>query len=728
MMNSGNGPASETPAAPDMWNGTKDPASEDDGIYRIYTSAQLAWIAEETNKGNLDGFSGKTVRLMNDLDFNKVSWIPIGTPEHPFKGTFDGNNKIINNVFKIEGTDYVGLFGYTEGGKISDITVRNVNLSGGEYVAPLAGYLGSEAKNITVDAVDFENKVTGNRFVGGLAGYIAADITNLTVKNTEINGNRVTEDISYSLTHKGDNVGGITGFANAHLDNCSVSDTKITAYRNVGGIVGNIQESNSAISVKSANVSGVTITVDHTGITDETEKDNIFAGKIYGRSTSESTATDPVVTNTNIIKINCGGTDVAEEAAAAEEIDELTPPTEPIGLDTYVLDNVTINGGANPGLRIKAGETVTIIIKGTCTITSDSSDAIQVPATSTLIIKGYDKDSRLIVNGATVSGNGAGIGMASAYTGEISIIDIAELSAVANGTHAFAIGGNHATVHIASTKITQAIGGGLDSTLNTTLGLSKRDVFGIDAQGGCGIGGTYVEISDSQILLAAGGSKASGIGELFHESTSISITDSTIGAAYGGSYCAGVGGTRMDDPPASANQTTTVVIANSDITAYGGKYGAGVGSGYDTHCPVDQGDCVIIITSYSKITARGGLYSADIGTGYHNGRLSGYIDATVDLSGTLDHVRNTTDKKVDAYYKDEYSLAQVIGYGIVDPSRDGLVLYESSTNALTDVHFTVAGVLIDAPVVNAMPSNVALYKIDYEHGVYVYESPGQYTA
>ena len=125
---------------------------------------------------------------------------------------------------------------------------------------------------------------------------------------------------------------------------------------------------------------------------------------------------------------------------------------------------------------------------------------------------------------------------------------------------------------------------------------------------------------------------------------------------------AAVGGSRIrqDDP---STQTTKITIVDSKVTAFGGYFGAGIGSGYDTHCA--DGDvapvCTINISGNSVITAKGGKYAAGVGTGYHAGGLAGTIESSVTLNA----------QSGEKWYKDAYSLAQDVGFGVIDPSRDG---------------------------------------------------------
>ena len=661
------------PAAPtaDIWDGTVSAVTEDEGIYRIYTASQLAWVAQATNDGTMGGFDGKTIILMNDIDLASIAWTPIGNAANPFTGTFNGNGHTISNVSCEGSEDYVGLFGHTENGAISSLTVDNIQISGSDYVGGLAGYLGSTATDVSVISTSgFDNTITGNLYVGGIAGYLGGTLTGASVSNTAVECLRINQNPTHSIADKGENAGGIAGFSNAAIVNCSVADSSIIAFNNAGGIVGNIQQSGNA-SIDGVTVTNVTITIDRSGITDPSVSGDINSGDVYGRAGADVVVQNTSSTGTQNDSINC----YVPEAPVMDRGEITETPAGRIDDGSYTLDSVDITSTTGSVIEIDADTDVTLIIKGECTLTSTVSDAITVPATSSVTIKGYDKDSKLTVIGE----NGSGIGGA----GEINIIDLT-ISAIGNGTDNYGIGGPSATVTITGSHVIEAMGGMIplnaDSSYN--FGYMATKYGKSDPNGGCGIGGLSVTIDDTVIDLVAGGSKAAAIGAQYHCATSVTIIDSTIKAAYGGCTSAGIGGAR--EPSGDTTwQTTSIYIRNSDVTAYGGTYGAGIGSGYDTYTKSVQGNCNIVITSYSKITAVGGQYASGVGTGYHHGNLSGYIDSTVDVSNV---------SSGEAFYKASYSTAQDIGYGVVNGSKEGSCITDNG------IQFSVAGVDIENPL------------------------------
>jgi len=89
--------------------------------YLISNAEELAFFAAKVNAGetNLHG------RLVNDINLtgnryggteeNPIPWYPIGTSTNSYKGTFDGNGKVIGYL-NVNRNDCAGLFGYAGGG------------------------------------------------------------------------------------------------------------------------------------------------------------------------------------------------------------------------------------------------------------------------------------------------------------------------------------------------------------------------------------------------------------------------------------------------------------------------------------------------------------------------------------------------------------------------------------------------------------------------------------
>lgn len=82
--------------------------------------------------------------LQRDIDLSDTEWIPIGTAGEPFTGSFDGNGcEITGLTIRDPGTKACGLFGYADGAKIHDVTLRDYDIAAagagpeGRSIAPI---------------------------------------------------------------------------------------------------------------------------------------------------------------------------------------------------------------------------------------------------------------------------------------------------------------------------------------------------------------------------------------------------------------------------------------------------------------------------------------------------------------------------------------------------------------------------------------------------------------
>ena len=127
----------------DTWDGTVDTSWYDASAdsYEIWSGADLAGLAKLVNDTKVD-FTGKTVKLMANIDLANINWTPIGTgiDSNGFKGTFDGNGHEIRNLSVREtvkdsesNTRYFGLFGRAEG------RMANLGINGAKVIITAEG-------------------------------------------------------------------------------------------------------------------------------------------------------------------------------------------------------------------------------------------------------------------------------------------------------------------------------------------------------------------------------------------------------------------------------------------------------------------------------------------------------------------------------------------------------------------------------------------------------------
>lgn len=303
-------------AAPAIWNGTADVSWYDASAqaYNLTTAEQLAGLAQLVNNGN--AFAGKTITLGADIFLNDTTginssvwenssrkkWTPIGSYYNPFKGEFDGiagknNRKIYGLYIKNASSNNMGLFGYTDSVKFSNLDILGGYIMAKNNTGALVGY----ANGGTISNVHSDINVTGGNHVGGLVGYSKATITTCSAKGTiagqdsvgglvgvttgpvknntyfvgQVTGRKYVgglagsgENVSKSYVEgavKGDSsyVGGIAGYANGNLDSVYHIAGDVNGSGYVGGIVGtatgNVRNSYSKGNVtgKSSNIGGL---------------------------------------------------------------------------------------------------------------------------------------------------------------------------------------------------------------------------------------------------------------------------------------------------------------------------------------------------------------------------------------------------------------------------------------------------------------------------------------
>lgn len=243
-----------SPAEPliPKWNGTADTTWYKDGDkeYTLDKPEQLAGLAKLVNEGN--EFVGVTIKMAKDMNLDNKLWTPIGcikfddtnvslVEEHSFKGTFDGNGKTIYNL-KVDNERASGFFGDLRG-NLLNLKIENFDIKSTHYAGALVGYI-------------------------GIVKPEEALIKNCSVENGKIlvvPFNKGT--VESPVYDDGDKAGGIVGMAagGTTIDGCSVNNLEITAYRDVGGLIGAAvlnQWTENEIIVKNCTVKNSKIKID----------------------------------------------------------------------------------------------------------------------------------------------------------------------------------------------------------------------------------------------------------------------------------------------------------------------------------------------------------------------------------------------------------------------------------------------------------------------------------
>ena len=331
---------------------------------------------------------------------------------------------------------------------------------------------------------------------------------------------------------------------------------------------------------------------------------------------------------------------------------------------TVALTNVTL-AGINKAASARATDDVlNLVISGDVSVIAQDANASAISATK-----------------INISGNG-------------------HLTAVANGLHAYGIGGeNTESITITGVTIDYVAGGSVQKDFVSDLKYGKSEPEG-GAAIGSGFDGAVITLNGVTIKKAEGGSKAAAIGARYHTGVVINITDSIIENAIGGNASAAIGGSRVSN--GAAESGVTITIQNSNITALGGQFAAGIGSGYDTHCQASQPLCTINIDG-SVINATGGKYGAGVGTGFHTAALAGEIKNS-----------SVTAKSGDNFYKATYSIAMDIGFGIVDSAREGVqsdskIVVNGMDVTMADAPVCVSGTTASDVICNLFAEGKVIY-------------------
>jgi len=209
--------------ANDKFLDINDRLSQEDGYYVVSNIADFKELLAFGQDNSLK------FRLANDLDLATEPnfYIPY------FAGEFDGNgHKISNLSLDFDFISDVGLFGFlASGGKVTDLGVENVNITGDGHVGGLVG-LNWEG---TVSDCYSTGSVTGDTWgVGSLVGRIWKGTVSDCYSTGSVTGNA--------------SVGGLVGHSNFGTVNNSSSTGSVTGVEHVGGLVGYNGYSSSSVS------------------------------------------------------------------------------------------------------------------------------------------------------------------------------------------------------------------------------------------------------------------------------------------------------------------------------------------------------------------------------------------------------------------------------------------------------------------------------------------------
>ncbi len=224
--------------------------------YLINDIEELVWFREQVNGG--ENYSGIYFKLNANIDLAQTraasNWVPIGTNDYPFKGTFDGAEKVVSNLnINHPGgevvVDNVGFFGTTHDATIKNLTINNASVTGSGRVAAVVGnFFRGTMTNVHLTG---NIQIAAYQYVGGLIGWGYATVENCSVTGDGIATSCIKKVAKTEIYGSGTNgyVGGICGWigeGNSVITESSVKDVTITTNDDtVGGICGIFHYGNS---------------------------------------------------------------------------------------------------------------------------------------------------------------------------------------------------------------------------------------------------------------------------------------------------------------------------------------------------------------------------------------------------------------------------------------------------------------------------------------------------
>ena len=218
----------------------------------ISSLADLHQFRDRVNGGQ--DYTGLTIKLASDLDLTGALWTPIGNTDHPFAGTFDGQNHVVKGLTNA---------GYESDDQNATFTTSNSHATG--YAYGFFGIVGSVSNNsaaVTLKNISFEDVAILCPASNMCAALVAADVASAKKGSAYING-------SYA--------------GNIDIENVRVTGS-IMAIDSVAGIAGKFY-TNGTVSMVGCTSSAL-ISNDVTGNYDNSnfKVAGLFAYRAYGET------------------------------------------------------------------------------------------------------------------------------------------------------------------------------------------------------------------------------------------------------------------------------------------------------------------------------------------------------------------------------------------------------------------------------------------------------------
>jgi hypothetical protein len=262
--------------------------------FQISNAKELAWFRDWVNGTyTVSGSESATThlnacaKLTADIDLKdfcyaadasqnleELNWVPIGKNiERNYKGTFDGNNKTITNLYINATQKFMGLFGCTDQSTIKNLTFEYANVTNTQdIIGILVGYANtSTLQNIKISETC---QIRGN-YTGGIAGILDGNAYNC---------------VNYATVQGKEKVGGLFGSyqkTGNSITACANYGNVTATSQRVGGLVGDFSGGTIQDCANYGNVKGANSVAGLAGYVHNGKIQNVFS---YGNiSATEST-------------------------------------------------------------------------------------------------------------------------------------------------------------------------------------------------------------------------------------------------------------------------------------------------------------------------------------------------------------------------------------------------------------------------------------------------------
>ena len=193
--------------------------------YKISSFENLNWLTNNSAT-SLNKYYVQTCNIdfpASPLWLSGEGFLPINS----FAGNYDGRGFYVSNVYiNRPSLTNVGLFGSTSNAIISNLGMKDVNISGANNTGGLIG----SASSTTVTNCYVLGNVTGKINVGGMFG-------------NAISGSTISQSYTNTIVLGDSEVGGFVGFSDAAILDCYSSGT-CTSAGNLGGFSGLLNSGN----------------------------------------------------------------------------------------------------------------------------------------------------------------------------------------------------------------------------------------------------------------------------------------------------------------------------------------------------------------------------------------------------------------------------------------------------------------------------------------------------